>query len=88
MPACLRVGPYRCSGGPAVRPHRRYDRTGGTTAPAVRPHRERPLLRVARPHRIFLFYQGDREEAPHTHVERDNNIAKFWLEPSHQDRAY
>src|SRR5262249_23935362 len=29
-------------GGQAVRPHRRYDRTGRTTAPAVRPHRSRP----------------------------------------------
>jgi hypothetical protein len=29
----------------------------------------------------FFFYSGDREEPPHIHVERDDNIAKFWLEP-------
>jgi hypothetical protein len=36
-------------------------------------------LRIG-PYRFF-FYAGDRDEPPHTHVERDNNIAKFWLEP-------
>lgn len=29
----------------------------------------------------FFFYAGDRDEPPHIHVERDNNRAKFWLEP-------
>jgi len=29
----------------------------------------------------FFFYAGDREERAHIHVERDNNIAKFWLDP-------
>jgi len=29
----------------------------------------------------FFFYSGDREEPPHTHVERDENMAKFWLDP-------
>jgi hypothetical protein len=37
------------------------------------------VLRVV-PYRCF-FYAGDREEPPHIHVERDDNIAKFWLEP-------
>lgn len=37
------------------------------------------VLRVG-PYRFF-FYAGDREEPPHIHVERDDNIAKFWLEP-------
>ena len=37
------------------------------------------VLRVG-PYRCF-FYAGDREEPPHVHVERDDNIAKFWLEP-------
>ena len=32
------------------------------------------------PYRLF-FYAGDRDEPPHVHVERDNNIAKFWLDP-------
>jgi hypothetical protein len=29
----------------------------------------------------FFFYSGDREEPPHCHVERDDNVAKFWLNP-------
>jgi hypothetical protein len=29
----------------------------------------------------FFFYAGDRNEPVHVHVERDNNIAKFWLNP-------
>ncbi len=29
----------------------------------------------------FFFYAGDRGEPPHVHVERDKNVAKFWLEP-------
>jgi len=36
-------------------------------------------LRIG-PYRFF-FYSGDRDEPPHTHVERDRSIAKFWLEP-------
>ena len=29
----------------------------------------------------FFFYMGDWDEPPHVHVERDNRIAKFWLNP-------
>jgi hypothetical protein len=29
----------------------------------------------------FFFYAGDRDEPPHVHVERDDRIAKFWLDP-------
>ncbi|MBI5142897.1 MAG: DUF4160 domain-containing protein [Nitrospirae bacterium] len=29
----------------------------------------------------FYFYAGDGDEPPHVHVERDANIAKFWLDP-------
>lgn len=29
----------------------------------------------------FFFYAGDRDEPPHVHVERDDNTAKFWLDP-------
>ena len=32
------------------------------------------------PYRCF-FYAGDREEPPHVHVERDVNVATFWLDP-------
>jgi len=29
----------------------------------------------------LFFYAGDRDEPPHVHVERDDRIAKFWLDP-------
>ena len=29
----------------------------------------------------FFFYLGDRGEPPHVHVERDDRVAKFWLDP-------
>src|SRR5687768_18041789 len=29
----------------------------------------------------FFFFSSDRAEPPHVHVERDENLAKFWLEP-------
>jgi hypothetical protein len=29
----------------------------------------------------FYFYAGDRAEPPHVHVDRDDSMAKFWLEP-------
>ena len=29
----------------------------------------------------FFFYAGDRDEPPHVHIERDKDIAKFWLDP-------
>ena len=29
----------------------------------------------------FFFYSGDRDEPPHVHVQRDNQVAKFWLDP-------
>jgi hypothetical protein len=29
----------------------------------------------------FFFYATDRYEPPHIHVEREDNKAKFWLDP-------
>ena len=29
----------------------------------------------------LYFYSGDAGEPVHIHVERDDNVAKFWLEP-------
>jgi len=29
----------------------------------------------------FFFFAGDAEEPQHIHVERDDRIAKFWLDP-------
>ncbi len=37
------------------------------------------VLRLG-PYRFF-FYAGDGAEPCHIHVERDNNTAKFWLDP-------
>lgn len=39
-----------------------------------------PTVLRAGPYRFF-FYAGDREEPPHVHIERDDNVAKFWLSP-------
>jgi Domain of unknown function (DUF4160) len=43
------------------------------------------ILRVG-PYRVF-FYAGDRDEPTHVHVERENNIAKFWTEPVRLQRS-
>ena len=37
------------------------------------------VLRVG-PYRLF-FYSSDRDEPIHIHVERDQNVAKYWLDP-------
>lgn len=37
------------------------------------------VLRIG-PYRFF-FYASDRDEPSHIHVERDDNVAKFWLDP-------
>lgn len=37
------------------------------------------ILRIG-PYRFF-FYAGDRNEQKHIHVERDDNVVKFWLIP-------
>ena len=39
----------------------------------------RTILRVG-PYGLY-FYAGDRDEPPHVHVEREDKIAKFWLDP-------
>ena len=43
------------------------------------------VLRIG-PYRFF-FYAGDRDEPPHIHVEREDKIAKFWLEPLRLQRS-
>ena len=37
------------------------------------------VLRLG-PYRFF-FYAGDWNEPPHIHIERDEDMAKFWLMP-------
>ncbi len=39
-----------------------------------------PTVKIIGPYRFF-FYSGDRDEPPHIHVERDDQTAKFWLQP-------
>jgi hypothetical protein len=39
-----------------------------------------PTVFRSGPYRFF-FYSGDRDEPPHIHVERDDDTAKFWLDP-------
>ena len=35
----------------------------------------------------FFFYSADRDEPQHIHVTRDNNVAKFWLDPVRMQRS-
>ena len=35
----------------------------------------------------FFLYAGDRDEPPHIHVERENQQAKFWLDPVRLERS-
>lgn len=39
-----------------------------------------PTVLRSGPYRFF-FYAGDRDEPQRIHVERDDRIAKFWLDP-------
>jgi hypothetical protein len=39
-----------------------------------------PTLFRSGPFRFF-FYAGDRDEPHHIHIERDDKVAKFWLDP-------
>jgi len=39
-----------------------------------------PTIMVVGPYRLF-FWASDRNEPPHVHVERDDRVAKFWLNP-------
>ncbi len=29
----------------------------------------------------FFFFAGDRHEPAHIHIERDDSLAKFWIDP-------
>jgi hypothetical protein len=39
-----------------------------------------PTILRSGPYR-FYFYAGDRHEPKHVHMERDDKVAKSWLEP-------
>ena len=45
-----------------------------------------PTILREGPYRLF-FYASDREEPPHVHVERDERVAKFWLDPVRLQRS-
>ena len=35
----------------------------------------------------FVFYASDWEEPPHVHVQRENRVGKFWLDPVRLERS-
>ena len=35
----------------------------------------------------FYFYAGNRDEPVHVHIERDADVAKFWLDPVRLQRS-
>ena len=35
----------------------------------------------------FFFYSGDRDEPVHVHVEKEDEVAKFWLDPVRLQRS-
>ncbi len=39
-----------------------------------------PTILRKGPYRFF-FYATDRDEPPHAHVEREDKLIKFWLDP-------
>lgn len=45
-----------------------------------------PTVLKEGPYRFF-FYASDRGEPPHIHVERENKVAKFWLNPTRLSRS-
>jgi hypothetical protein len=45
-----------------------------------------PTVKRIGPYRFF-FYAGDRDEPVHVHVEREDKVAKFWLEPLRLQRS-
>jgi len=45
-----------------------------------------PTVLRTGPYRFF-FYASDRDEPPHVHVEREDDIAKFWLDPIRLQRS-
>lgn len=45
-----------------------------------------PTVMHIGPYRFF-FYAADREEPQHVHVEREDNVAKFWLDPVRLERS-
>ena len=45
-----------------------------------------PTIFRSGPYRFF-FYSGDCDEPMHIHIERENKIAKFWIDPVRLQRS-
>jgi hypothetical protein len=45
-----------------------------------------PTFLRSGPYRFFV-YAGDRDEPQHVHVERDDKVAKYWLDPIRLQRS-
>lgn len=45
-----------------------------------------PTILRSGPYRFF-FFSTDGVEPPHVHVERDDNVAKFWLLPVRLEKS-
>lgn len=45
-----------------------------------------PTILREGPYRFF-FYSSDWKEPPHVHVQRDDAVGKFWLDPVRLQRA-
>ena len=46
-----------------------------------------PTVLRSGPYRVF-FFAGDRDEPPHVHVEREDFLAKCWLDPVRIARSH
>lgn len=45
-----------------------------------------PTVLIIGPYRFF-FYASDHGEPPHVHIEREDCVAKFWINPVRLDRS-
>jgi len=45
-----------------------------------------PVALLIGPYRLF-FYSSDADEPEHVHIERDDKVAKFWLDPVRLDKS-
>jgi hypothetical protein len=46
-----------------------------------------PTIAQIGPYRV-LFYSNEGFEPPHVHIERDESVAKFWLNPVELEKSY
>jgi len=45
-----------------------------------------PTVLKIEPYRLY-FFSHDLNEPPHIHVDKENNTAKFWIDPVHLTRS-